>query len=207
MADSRKIPPVAGGAIHDPDVPARRVDWQADKALMQRVASSDSGAWSQVATRLLPRVRMVARGLLRSDADAADATQNALLEVLRSAGNFRGESSLETWADRITVRVSLRAARRRGREGVDLDDVPEPVATSEESPSELLPRPLLEYLDRLSPARREVLTLRYMLDYSVVEISEALSVPRDTIKYRLKQALSELRSHVRRDQLLKRGAS
>jgi RNA polymerase sigma-70 factor, ECF subfamily len=207
MADSRKIPPVAAGAIHDPDVLARRVDWQADKALMQRVASSDSGAWSQVAIRLLPRVRMVARGLLRSDADAADATQNALLEVLRSAGNFRGESSLETWADRITVRVSLRAVRRRGREGVDLDDVPEPVATPEESPSELLPRPLLEYLDRLSPSRREVLTLRYMLDYSVMEISEVLSVPRDTIKYRLKQALSELRSHVRRDQLLKRGAS
>jgi RNA polymerase sigma-70 factor, ECF subfamily len=207
MADSRKLPPAAAGALHELDVPARRIDWQADKALMQRVASSDSSAWSQVATRLLPRVRMVARGLLRSDADAADATQNALLEVLRSAGNFRGESSLETWADRITVRVSLRAARRRGRESVDLEAVPEPATAPEERPSELLPRPLLEYLDRLSPARREVLTLRYMLDYSVIEISETLSVPRDTIKYRLKQALSELRGHVRRDQLLKRGAS
>ena len=127
--------------------------------------------------------------------------------MLRSAGNVRGESSLETWADRITVRVALRAAKRRGREGVDIDDVPEPMTTPEESPSEVLPRPLLEYLDRLTPARREVLTLRYMLDYSVVEISEALSAPRDTIKYRLKQALSELRGHVRRDQLLKRGAS
>jgi len=206
MADSRKIPPGGAVALHEVSG-VRGIDWQADKALMQLVASSDFDAWSGVAKRLLPRIRMVARGLLRSDADAADATQNALLEVLRSAGNFRGESSLETWADRITVRVAMRAARRRGREAVDLDDAPEPVAAPEENPNELLPRPLVEYLDRLSPARREVLTLRYMLDYSVVEISEALAAPRDTIKYRLKQALSELRSHVRRDQLLKRGVS
>ncbi len=212
MADSRKIPPLAGPGLHEGESapraqPVVRVDWQADKILMQRVASSDSGAWSQVASRLLPRLRIVARGLLKSDADAADATQNALLEVLRSAGNFRGESSLETWADRITVRVALRAARRRHREGVDIDDVPEQVTTPDDALSEGLPRPVLEYLDRLSPAQREALTLRYMLDYSVLEVAEALAVPRDTIKYRLKQALSELRSHVRRDQLLKRGAS
>ncbi len=212
MADSRKIPPLAAAALHEGESARRaqlpaRVDWQADKVLMQRVASSDSAAWSQVATRLLPRLRIVARGLLKSDADAADSTQNALLEVLRSAHNFRGESSLETWADRITVRVALRAARRRNRERVDIDDVPEPVTTPEEAPSEVLPRPLLEYLDRLSPVQREALTLRYLLDYSVVEVAEALAVPRDTIKYRLKQALSELRSHVRRDQSLKRGAS
>ncbi len=212
MADSRKIPPGAVSTRHEGTSarraePLARGDWQADKALMQRVAHSDSSAWSQVATRLLPRLRIVARGLLKSDADAADATQNALLEVLRSAHNFRGESSLETWADRIAARVALRAAHRRRREGVDIDDVPEPITNPEDDPSEILPRPLLEYLDRLSPAQREALTLRYMLDYSVVEVAEALSVPRNTIKYRLKQALSELRSHVRRDQLLKRGAS
>lgn len=207
MADSRKLPPIVAAVAHQSSAPARRIDWQQDKQLMQRVASSDSAAWSSVATRLLPRVRTVARGLLRNDADAADATQNVLLEVLRSAGNFRGESSLETWADRITVRVALRAARRRGREAVDIDEVPEPAVVGDDSPSDLLPKPLLEYLDRLSPARREVLSLRYLLDYSVAEIADALSAPRDTIKYRLKQALSELRSHVRRDQLLKRGSS
>ena len=79
---------------------------------MQAVAASDPRSQAVVAERLAPRVRRLCRLLCRSSADADDAAQLALIEILRSASTFRVALSLEHWADRIAARVALRVSRR-----------------------------------------------------------------------------------------------
>src|ERR1700733_12578007 len=76
--------------------------------LMIRVADDDPSARQDLAVRVRPRVQRTARALLRHDADADDATQASILEILRAAASFRGESSLTAWADRIAVRTIMR---------------------------------------------------------------------------------------------------
>jgi RNA polymerase sigma-70 factor (ECF subfamily) len=51
-------------------------------------------------------------------------------------------------------------------------------------------------LDRLSPAHREALTLRFLEEMSLEEIAEALRCSLGTVKSRLHYAKIELRRHV-----------
>src|SRR6187549_4016886 len=87
-------------------------DAQADVELMAAVAANDPAAQRAVAHRLAPRVRKVAGLFCRSAADADDAAQAALIEILRCAASFRVATSLERWAEQVTVRTTLRIARR-----------------------------------------------------------------------------------------------
>ena len=71
---------------------------------MRLVAGGDTHAQRVLAHRLAPRIQRVAHRLLANGADADDAAQIALMEILRSAATYREESSIERWADRIAVR-------------------------------------------------------------------------------------------------------
>ncbi len=181
--------------------------WQHDHHLMQRVAAKDQAAEEELVRRVLGRAKTVCRSLLGTRGEHADAAQMAVEAVLRSAPRFRGECSLETWTERIAARTALRMGRKQRffelfsrQDDEELQALPSAPA---ETGQEALPRPLQDYLDALPEARREVLALRYRLDYSLVEIAEATGLKVDTVKYRLKQALAQLRALVRRDLALR----
>jgi RNA polymerase sigma-70 factor (ECF subfamily) len=58
---------------------------------------------------------------------------------------------------------------------------------------------LASALATLSPERRAVVVLRYVLDYTPGEIAELLEIPRGTVNSRLRRALDELAGEVARD--------
>jgi len=181
--------------------------WEEDAALMNLVAAGDREAMGTVARRLSPRVRRLSRMLVRNDSLAEDAAQVSLVEILGSARNFGGRSSLERWADRITSRVTLRAARSERRRGLvvasmeDLD-VPEPSIPAQDSGQEAreeTPRAMVEYLDRLPEAQREALVMKHSLGFTVEEIAAELAVPVGTVKDRLVTARRQLRKLIQRE--------
>ena len=61
------------------------------------------------------RMYAVCRRLTGNDADAADATQEALLAVVRGLAGFDGRSRFSTWTYRVAVNASLDELRRRRR--------------------------------------------------------------------------------------------
>ena len=65
-------------------------------ALMRRVAAGVPEAQEELAERLVMRVRRGAHALMRGSADADDSAQLALIEILRSAHNYSGRSSVGT---------------------------------------------------------------------------------------------------------------
>jgi RNA polymerase sigma-70 factor (ECF subfamily) len=169
-----------------------------------RHASTDAQARDVLVRRLSPRVRRLTGSFLRNAADADDAAQVALVEILKAAPSYRGEGAIEAWADRITARVAIRMARSRRLEAVrhETTDGTESLVGDlpSESPSvEGLPRSVLAYLDALPEVRRTVLVLRHVLDYSIAEIAEATGVSENTVKDRLLSARDDVRKLVRRD--------
>ena len=175
-------------------------DAQADVELMAAVAANDPSAQRVVAQRLAPRVRKVAGLLCRNAADADDAAQAALIEILRSAGSFRVATSLERWAERVTIRTTLRIARReRSRRGL----------LERWVPADLLPWGTLAVqsavegssldtlLNRLSNERFQAFVLHHALDYTVDEIAEVTGAPPGTVKDRLVMARKQLRKLLR----------
>lgn len=184
--------------LGEPAVPDRREDVR----LMHLASSGDRHAQRMVANRLVRRVHRLARSILRGAADAEDAAQHALMEILRSAGTYRGEASIERWADRITARTVIRIARDRRSKQALLHDGVDPEAVGKDLLSDIrerVPRPVEEYLGRLSHAKREVLVLKHALGYSVDEIAKLVNISPNTVKDRLLSARRDVRRWIARD--------
>lgn len=168
---------------------------------MELVAAGDERARSMLAMRLSGRFRRVLAGLLGDSRDADDAAQDALVEVLSSAHGYRGDASIERWADRIAVRTGLRFRRRERRgsiaDGVDPDELRGAAPSS--AIGDALPQPLETYLEQLPMGERQVLFLKHGLGYSLPEVAEIVGAARSTTKYRLMSALERLRKVIRRD--------
>ena len=115
----------------------------------------------------------------------------------RQAGRFQRRSSVSTWLISIARHKAL-SARRRGTEGVELDEkiettIADPandpeVALQEKDRGELLRRALI----RLSPEHRKVIDLVYYHEKSVDEVAHILELPPATVKTRMFYARKKL---------------
>lgn len=169
--------------------------------LVSRAGAGDPAAQERLVALLLRRVRSIAVAILGHAQDAEDASQVVLLEILRSAPTYAGDS-LFAWADRIAVRTAVRHARQRRVRAaqVDLGADPEALAAgSGASAAHALPRPIVDYLAELPEARRTALVLRHVLEYSIDEIAELTDTSPNTVKDRLLQARRQVRQSVRRE--------
>ena len=174
-------------------------------ALAARAAAGDRHAQRRLVERLHRRVQSIALSILGNALDAEDATQVILMEILKSAGSFRGESLLGG-SDRIAVRTAIRQARQRRVHGLRFASTDNLDALAWSSDAAFVDadvaRDLREYLAQLPEARRVVLVLRHMLDYSIEDIAEVTEVSPNTVKDRLLHARQELRRLIRRDRMI-----
>src|SRR5436190_21203925 len=77
----------------------------------------DHQAFETMMRRHNGRLFRVARAILKNDADAEDALQDAYLEAYRHLDEFRAEAQLSTWLTRIVVNQALMRLRRQKRDG------------------------------------------------------------------------------------------
>lgn len=170
-------------------LPAKKAELEKFEALMRRH------------NRMLFRT---ARAILRDDAEAEEALQEAYLKAYRSMDQFRGDSKLSTWLVRITANEALMRLRKRVRraEIVDLfPSAPEPEEAAierREQPESLAARGQLRTLleskiDALPEAFRTVFILRGLEEFSVEETASALEIPEATVRTRFFRARSLLR--------------
>ena len=85
-----------------------------DRILVQAAKAGDLDAFETLVRRYQGAVYRVALGLLGSDADAQDVTQDTFVRAWQALGRFRGDSAVGTWLYRIVTRrcLDLLAARR-----------------------------------------------------------------------------------------------
>src|SRR5688500_4689932 len=95
-----------------------------DAELIAGVARRDPQAFEQLMRRHNSRLFRVARAILKDDAEAEDALQEAYLDAYRHIADFRGDARAGTWLTRIVINRSLMRARsqRRHRVVVPFDD-------------------------------------------------------------------------------------
>jgi RNA polymerase sigma-70 factor (ECF subfamily) len=96
-------------------------DSMADSDLAARAASGDDAAFERIMRRHNRLLFRTARSILKSDAEAEDALQEAYLRAWRSLGSFRSEARLSTWLVRIVINEALGRLRRRGAQVLALD--------------------------------------------------------------------------------------
>lgn len=180
------------------DAEAKRQERASDHALARNAAAGDEEAQRALARRLLVRARTTVRYLCGDSPDHLDLVQECLMELLLSIDGFRGESRLETWADRIVVRTALRLLHRERRR----PETPDPHLAEDtadlSTPESWLQKARLRsavaaLYQKLSPERRAVVVLQAVYGYSTPEIAALTDTGLETVRSRLKMARKQLR--------------
>ena len=83
-----------------------------DADLAARIAAGDRLALEHLMRRHNQTLYRTARSILKDDAEAEDAVQEAYVLAYRAMDKFRGDAKLSTWLIRIAVNVSIRRARK-----------------------------------------------------------------------------------------------
>jgi len=178
-----------------------------DEELARRVAKGDAAAFEALMRRHNRTMFRTARAILRDDAEAEDALQEAYLQAFRTIGGFRGDAKFSTWMARVVANEALARLRKQVRRaaivplqgGVEVEEInPTTEPGMDQGPENAARRAeirkLLEKrIDALPGAYRPVFMLRAVEEYSVEETAAILQIPEATVRSRFHRARSLLR--------------
>ena len=168
-----------------------------DEALVLLAARSQQGALAELYDRYGRPAYGLALRVLRDEALAEDAVQEAFLAVWRTAPRFvpeRGKAS--TWILTLVHRRSVDLVRREERRRADtLEHAPEPSGgtVDEEAWLRLQRERVQNALRQLPDQQREAIELAYYGGFTQSELAERLGQPLGTIKSRMFMGLAQLR--------------
>ena len=178
-----------------------------DAELATQAARGDPHAFEAIMRRHNRALFRTARAILRDDAEAEDALQEAYLQAHRTLGGYRGDARLSTWLARIVANEALMRLRKQVRRsaivpihsGLADEEIDQRTEGSMEKEPETSARraevrKLLEArIDALPNAYRSVFMLRAVEEYTVDETAAILQIPEATVRSRLFRARSLLR--------------
>jgi RNA polymerase sigma-70 factor, ECF subfamily len=166
--------------------------------LVEQARAGDADARQTLYVEHVDRVFRTVRGMLRSDADAEDVTQDAMLTVLSSLHTYRPrpDARFAAWVIAIALNTTRRRFRRRRPELTATGDLPEmpdagvdPVETLDRARQR---RALLVALAELPQREREIVSLRYGAELNASDIGAAIGVEPATIRKMLERTRTRL---------------
>jgi RNA polymerase sigma-70 factor, ECF subfamily len=189
-----------------------------DTELVRRIAAHDERAFEALMRSNNRMLYRIARSILKDDAEAQDAVQEAYIAAYRGIGGFRGGARLSTWLARIVINEAYARLRKRKpgvvvslesaiQAGDFLESLPQEAIMAGETAeppdnaamrAELL-RLLERRIDALPEQFRVVFVLRDVEEMSVEEAAQCLGVPAATVRTRAFRARALLREALSRD--------
>jgi RNA polymerase sigma-70 factor (ECF subfamily) len=173
------------------------------QSLLERVATGDQRAFSELYDQVAPRVFGLVKRLLIDRAQSEEVTQEVFLEIWQTASRFdpnkgAATSWILTMAHRRAVdrvRAAQASRNRDVRIGIrdldrEYDNVSEAVEVRIENER------VVRAMERLTELQRQAVTLAYYGGYSHSEVAEMLSVPIGTVKTRLRDGMIRLRDEL-----------
>jgi RNA polymerase sigma-70 factor (ECF subfamily) len=181
-----------------------------EAALVALAVTRDEGAIRTLMRRYNRRLYRIARSVLRDDAEAEDALQQAYIRAFTHLSDFRGEARFSTWMSRIVLNEAIGRQRKRTIPATDdlatLDREPQSRAEiilfpatpdPEKSLAQRQISVLLEQaIDALPDPFRVVLVARVIEEMSVEDTAELLALKPETVKTRLHRARRMVRAHL-----------
>jgi RNA polymerase sigma-70 factor (ECF subfamily) len=191
-----------------PDPPAALRD---DPDVLEAARSGDRSALEILLTAHYDRVHALCRRMLGNEADALDATQDALLSAVRAVTRFDGRSSFGTWLYRIATNTCLDELRRRRRRPLvglpgEFDDDGNGGSSSgsgdgqpafgrrgRDPADEAADQVDLDAaLRQVAPEHRAALVLRDVCDLTYDDIALVLDIPIGTVRSRIARGRATL---------------
>lgn len=168
--------------------------------LVRRTLNGDNNAFSEIIRRYETMVARTVKNMLGDTQQAEDAGQDTFIRLYKSLKDFRGESKLGTYIQRIAINQSLNEIRRRKKllslfhRSDDKEDMTEidPVSYEDEDSRDIKESVNLA-ISKLDPDFRTVVILRSIQGYSTRETADILELPLGTVLSRLSRAKERLK--------------
>jgi len=175
----------------------------AEGDLIQRILTGETELFHDLIRPCERMVYLTALSMMKDEAEAEDATQEAMLKAYRALRSFQGEAKFSTWLVAITLnecRRKLRIAKRATFESLDEggtayegEFTPAVLTDWREVPLEALERKeirqaVVAAVGELPPIYRQVFTLRDIEELDVRETAEVLGLSANVVKVRLHRA-------------------
>ena len=176
-----------------------------EDAVLRLVAAARAGdrtARQRLYRQHVNRVFRTVRALLRSDAEAEDVTQDAMLIALTSLDRYspRAGTRFAAWLTTIAVNTARRRFRRRRPELTATGELPEIAAAEADLGDDVdLARhraALLQALAELEPREREIVSLRYGSDLNATEIAAHTGIGAANVRKILERARLRLAERI-----------
>ena len=173
------------------------------RALVERAQAGDRDALEELYLIHFDRIYSYLHVSVGNRHDAEDLTTQTFVKMLESINRFRWQSApFSAWLFRIAHNVAMdhfRASRRWQPE----EEVPEPDAdestSAEAGAFEAIGRKsMLELIDELSGEQQQVLTLKFVFNFSNAEAATILGKTEGAIKSLQHRALASLQKQLER---------
>lgn len=161
----------------------------AEPELVRRAQLGSVAAFEQLVLTFGPGVHRFLALRLRNESDARDTLQETLTAAWQALPSLEHPRKLRSWLLGIAAHKAADAMRRSAPEAVSESDLP---GSEDQSRFEVR-----DAILALPPQFRDVLLLRYLLQFSEEEAATALGIRVGTVKSRTARARAALREQLR----------
>ena len=174
--------------------------------ICRNAADGDQDARRRLMDLLFNRIHRTASYLSSNLDDARDIAQTACVEVLLSAGSYRGEAAITFWADRVTLQTAAKVFTKKTRRQRLRERYLQPtrpmMAIDDHFENSAVRERLTRLLQSMKRKHREAVVFRYIHDYTNQEVADLFNIPLETARDRLKKGRATLKKKVMADPLL-----
>ena len=165
-----------------------------ERGLVEQARNGDREAFGVLVHQVSGSLFAVAQRILRDQALAEDALQNALILAWRQLPRLREADRFEAWVHRILVHACYDESRRSRQWRANVRVLPVDGPTTPDASASVVDRDALESaFARLPVEQRAVFVLHHYLGLPLVEVAQLLDIPAGTARSRLHYALIGLR--------------
>lgn len=169
--------------------------------LVRAAQRGDRAAMEELISRSYRPAYTLALRLLGNPDDAAEATQDAYVRMMKGLRTFREVGAFPTWLFKIVSNVCMTEMRKRSRRAIPsefpAEQEHERAPDAEEvAVGELVRHEIERCIERLPDVYRTVIVLRDIYGMSGGEVAEVLDVSPGAVKVRLHRARRRLRDEI-----------
>jgi RNA polymerase sigma factor (sigma-70 family) len=161
-----------------------------DFVLIDRILSGDSSVYAGFVDRYQRYVFTIVSKILPVRGEAEEATQDTFIKAFQALKAFNRESKFSTWLYRIAFNTAVSYSRKQRKGQVSIEKAV--IVHAHEGEGQLERNDKKKYLDaalgKLNEADRTALTLFYLQELSLEEISDITGMQANTAKVRLHRA-------------------
>ncbi|MBC7864896.1 MAG: RNA polymerase sigma factor [Bacteroidia bacterium] len=178
-----------------------------EQDFIEALKAGDNTAFAKLIEDYKNKVYNSCLGIVQSEAEAEDITQEIFVEVWHSVKNFRGDSKLSTWIYRMSINRSLDYLRKKKRKKaagllslftkkdslepiVDPPDFHHPGVALENKETSAI---LFAAIDKLPEKQKTAFVLQNIENLSMKEIAEVMQTTPSAVESLLSRARENLK--------------